>query len=423
MLMPLAITFIEKKVFANAEELKRLADVNLFIEHAFFLDVAKLIDDDELGDFWNITLELIRDYSDEGKMPSFLSSMCYVTRERKVTLLFREHLLKIGYTKWYVGLSAKCENEHLDVIRNLIHKEQEGCLEKEIMIDVYLNNVAINKHQELFKILRLLYDSYENISVRLLEALINFTFLCDEEDLKNNAAFIEQLILEYPIDDSNPHLNYEYTRYTISVLERHHDAVFAKKMNKKLIEGFNHGYLHSNFDGLCSLLLEKYTDEVWNDFEAAFTDDKYLGFILQVKNEIGSGVGFGSGPLFQLGNERIKDMCLKHPNNAPVRIAEMMPIYDGNMWKCNSFSEIMQWILDTYGNQAMVLSGIHANIHTFGWTGSVIGLFQHHKMCMEQLLNHKFTEVREWAANCIQEFDEEIKRETLHEDYVRLHYQ
>ena len=69
--MPLAITFIEKKVFANVEELKRLADVNLFIEHAFFLDVAKLIDDDELGDFWNITLELIRDYSDEGKMPSF----------------------------------------------------------------------------------------------------------------------------------------------------------------------------------------------------------------------------------------------------------------------------------------------------------------------------------------------------------------
>ena len=58
---------------------------------------------------------------------------------------------------------------------------------------------------------------------------------------------------------------------------------------KKLIEGFNHGYLHSNFDGLCSILLEKYTDEVWNDFEAAFTDDKYLGFILQVKNEIGSG--------------------------------------------------------------------------------------------------------------------------------------
>lgn len=74
-----------------------------------------------------------------------------------------------------------------------------------------------------------------------------------------------------------------------AVLERHHDAVFAKKMNKKLIEGFNHGYLHSNFDGLCSILLEKYTDEVWNDFEAAFTDDKYLGFILQVKNEIGSG--------------------------------------------------------------------------------------------------------------------------------------
>lgn len=422
-LMPLARTFIDRRVFANAEELKRLADVNLFIEHAFFLDVAKLIDEDDLGDFWNITLELIQDYSKEGKMPSFISSMCYVTRERKVTLLFREQLLKIGYTKWYVGLSAKCENEHLDVIRNLIHKEQEGCLEKENMVDVYLNNVSINNHQELFEILHFLYDSYENISVRLLETLINFTFMCDEEDLKNNAAFIEQLILEYPIDDSKPHLNYDYTRYTTSVLEKHHDVEFAKKMNKKLIEGFNLDFLHSNFDGLYSILLEKYTDEVWEDFEAAFTNDKYLLFILQVKDEIGSGSGFGSGPLFQLGIDRIKDMCLKHPNNAPARIAEMMPIYDGNIWEYNSFSELMHWILDTYGNQEMVLSGIHANIHTFGWTGSVIGLFQHHKMCMEQLLNHKFTEVREWAAKCIQEFDEEIKRETLHEDYIRLHYQ
>ena len=168
--------------------------------------------------------------------------------------------------------------------------------------------------------------------------------MCDEEDLKNNADFIEQLILECPIDDSNPHLNYDYTIYTTSVLEKHHDVEFAKKMNKKLIEGFNLDFLHSNFDGLYSVLLKN------------------------------------------------------------IRM-------------------LFGRILDTYGNQSIVLSGIHANIHTFGWTGSVIGLFQHYKMCMEQLLNHKFTEVREWATKCIQEFDDEIKRETLHEDYIRFHYQ
>lgn len=90
--------------------------------------------------------------------------------------------------------------------------------------------------------------------------------MCDEEDLKNNADFIEQLILECPIDDSNPHLNYDYTIYTTSVLEKHHDVEFAKKMNKKLIEGFNLDFLHSNFDGLYSVLLEKYTDVIWEDF-------------------------------------------------------------------------------------------------------------------------------------------------------------
>lgn len=421
-LLPLAKTFIDKRVFSNMEELRRLSDVNLFIEHAFFLDVAMLINEDELSAFWNTSFEIIQGYSDGEAMPSFLSSMCYVTKEKSATLSFRDKLWKIGYIKWYVGLSAKCENKRLDVLRSLIHKENEGCLEKSIMIDAYLNNVAINSHRDLFSILHLLYDSYEDVSLKLLEALINFTFLCDEDDLKEEANFIENLLLEYPIDDTNPHLNYEYTRYAISVLERYHDVEFAKKMNRKVIDGFNHGYLHSNFDGLYSILLEKYSDVIWDDFESAFNDDDYFAFVLQVKNEIGSGIGFAVGPLFCLGIERIKKMCNKYPDKAPIRIAEMMPIYDGNIWECDSFSQLMLWIIDNYGNQKEVLNGIHANIYSFGWTGSVIGLFQHHKACMEKLLNHKFIEVREWATMCIREFDLEINRETQQEDYMRLHY-
>lgn len=422
MLLPIARKFVDDRVFVNIEELKRLTDVNLFIEHAFFLNVAEIINDSDLKEFWNTCAIFIGDYSDDGNMPSFISSMCYVTRERKETIQFRNELFAKGYVKWYIGLSAKCEDAQLSVIKELVAQVDKGNIDKEYLIDVYLNNVAINTHTELFRILNFIYESFSDVSVRLLDALIRFTFMCDEEDLKEHVGFIKQLILDYPINDDNPHLNYEFTRYVISVFEKIHDVDLAKKMNVKLIEGFNHDFLHSNFEGLYSILLEKYTDEIWDDFESAFVSNEYLAFFLQVKNELGSGIGFGAGALFRVGDERIKQMCIKYPNEAPVRIAEMLPVYDKDIWECDSFSDIMIWILDNYGTQKMVLNGIHANIHSFGWTGSVIGLFMHHKMCMEKLLNHKYLEVRNWASMCIKEFDSEIQRETQQEDYMRLHY-
>lgn len=422
MLLPVAKKFVADRVFVDIEELKRLSDVNLFIEHAFFLNVAEIINDSDLKEFWDTCAIFIGDYSDDGNMPSFISSMCYVTRHRKETFQFRNALFAKGYVKWYIGLSAKCEDAQLSIIKELVSQVDKGNIDKEYLIDVYLNNVAINTHTELFRILNFIYESFSDVSVRLLDALIRFTFMCDEEDLKEHVGFIKQLILDYPINDDNPHLNYEFTRYVISVFEKIHDVDLARKMNVKLIEGFNHDYLHSNFEGLYSILLEKYTDEIWDDFESAFVSEEYLAFFLQVKNELGSGIGFGAGALFKVGNERIKHMCIKYPNEAPVRIAEMLPIYDRDIWECDSFSDIMIWILDNYGTQKMVLNGIHANIHSFGWTGSVIGLFKHHKMCMEKLLNHKSLEVRNWASMRIKEFDSEIQRETQQEDYIRLHY-
>lgn len=422
LLSPIARKFVEDRVFINIEELKRLTDVNFFIEHAFFLNVAEIINDSDLKEFWDTCAIFIDNCSDDGNMPSFINNMCYVTRDRKETIQFRNLLFAKGYVNWYIGLSAKCEDTQLSVIKELASQVDKGNIDKEYLIDVYLNNVAINTHTDLFRILHFIYELFSDVSVRLLDALIRFTFMCDEEDLKEHVGFIKQLILDYPINDDNPHLNYEFTRYVISVFERIHDVDLAKKMNVRLIEGFNHDYLHSNFEGLYSILLEKYTDEIWDDFESAFVSDEYLAFFLQVRNELGSGIGFGAGALFKVGDERIKQMCIKYPNEAPVRIAEMMPVYDRDIWDCDSFSDIMLWVLDNFGTQKMVLNSIHANIHSFGWTGSVIGLLMHHKMCMEKLLNHKCLEVRNWASMCIKEFNSEIQRETQQEDYMRLHY-
>lgn len=97
MLLPVAKKFVADRVFVDIEELKRLSDVNLFIEHAFFLNVAEIINDSDLKEFWNTCAIFIGDYSDDGNMPSFISSMCYAARKRKETIQFRNLLFAKGY--------------------------------------------------------------------------------------------------------------------------------------------------------------------------------------------------------------------------------------------------------------------------------------------------------------------------------------
>ena len=49
--------------------------------------------------------------------------------------------------------------------------------------------------------------------------------------------------------------------------------------------------------------------------------------MLQVKDEIGSGTSFGVGALFQVKDDKVQYICKKYPDKAPLRIAQMIPIF------------------------------------------------------------------------------------------------
>ena len=42
--------------------------------------------------------------------------------------------------------------------------------------------------------------------------------------------------------------------------------------------------------------------------------------------------------------------------------------------------------------------------------------------CLNGIKNHKRVEVREWVEMCLQEIEEDMRRELNREEYMRLHY-
>ena len=59
---------------------------------------------------------------------------------------------------------------------------------------------------------------------------------------------------------------------------------------------------------------------------------------------------------------------------------------------------------------------VSANIGSFGWTGSRIPYYEGIEKMMNELLDHKFTEVRKWAETMIKNLDNTILKERIEDE-------
>jgi hypothetical protein len=197
-----------------------------------------------------------------------------------------------------------------------------------------------------------------------------------------------------------------------------------------MIELLNQYYTHSNFERIFPTLLNLYIDDIWEDFSKCLVSEDYSLFFYQVKDVIGSGMSFGCGPLFLHGDERIKSLCVKHPNHAPYCIALMAPVFhyyeddEGKVKQENRFSDIVLWLLEEYGNDKSTLDGLSGNMGSYSWVGSPVSLYQAQIACLRALLsNPKMSrKVKEWAQLSISDLQRQIDAEQSRLDYERMHY-
>lgn len=429
LLQPAVRKFIDQHIYDNADELRALMLDKQYFDFHFSKMAIEALDDVQLDKVLGHFLAIVRQEGDDLHSPFFFI-FCQHLKERAPFGRFLCSVRDEGFGKVYVHLLANIEDDQLSILHRIGEEMAEGLISKEGLVR-YLGQVGWMTSEMLLKVLEDDNVSQHTSFYERIDFVERFQL---GDSITGNVELLKKvkaMLLEYAYDEKMPSHNVDYGRFLIRILEKSHDAEFAKAVCTKMIDMLNESYAHSNFEALFSTLLNHYIDDIWDEFSEKFVSEAYAGFFYQVKDEVGSGYNFGRGAMYQHGDERIKTLCQKYPMRAPYCVALTCPVFsykeneNGKAVREDRYSDIMTWILENYGQQDNTLDGAGGNIGSFAWSGSPIGLFRSQIACLQQVLENKnmHGKVKKWANDHINYFEEEIKREQNRLDFERMHYQ
>lgn len=244
----------------------------------------------------------------------------------------------------------------------------------------------------------------------------------DESKLIEFSNFIKELISSYNfIGQENLFSQmdlHSWSEIIIDILQAEVDDIFARNISKHIYEASEIPLLKlsdNNIKDVIELLIENYFSVFFSEIKTSFlkVGVSYLKFKFLLGSQYGSGE---IGLLFR--NEKafdeIIEFCNQNNPYATKRIAYLMPIYkytgDAVVWH-----EFAVKIIDTFGEDVNVLKEIQANMGGYFIVGSLIPFYKDQINLFEQLMDHKYSTVREWASKRIEYLNQAIMREDINE--------
>ena len=198
---------------------------------------------------------------------------------------------------------------------------------------------------------------------------------------------------------------------------------FAVAYNKKLLRDINDYESFRVNEHLYFTLLPQYQNYILSDVLEEISNEKSEFWYFGGK-DLGSGDGFGAGPLFQCNMDIIKEYCLQESNGClPYRLAYLAPVFDYSDKSESSFSQFFYWLLDhfdSFKNQEEILSEFGSNMNSFSWVGSLIPLLEKKIVCLRKLESNTNSIVKKWVNANIMSISEELRREKNSESYRKL---
>ncbi|SJZ84633.1 hypothetical protein [Sediminibacterium ginsengisoli] len=203
------------------------------------------------------------------------------------------------------------------------------------------------------------------------------------------------------------------------LLESTNDSAFAKQIMQQLIEASSQRNYDYNMEPylpkIYKILFDKYFDETWEYLGNALISKNYL-FILHINRTIGAQKGHNetNGILFENPDrfEKLLEWCKTNPEEAPKRMAHMMPV-DAKSGDNIEWHPFAKMIIDNFGNDKSVLENLSANIGTYTSIGSSVEYLQSLYWLMTLLRDHPIDLVRIWANSQKNSLQKEIKLEEL----------
>lgn len=422
--------FISKKLYDNMDIIGQLMDYQE-VDYTYGRLLSINLDEQQTNTLVS-NIEKVINEKDNDYASIFVNIVLGNTKYENIFKSFCDFLLKTSHFATYFNILSPRETKELTLIDNILNVIKHYDLSVDKYLPIYLSRAPLYDVEQMYNTCKKIKDIYPDAGDVLLHYIYGRQY--SENILKDSMRKITtSLILNYTPHESKLCSPRQVNSLADDVLRKTNDSDFAKKYNLKIIQaaGDYETYKRSEslYDNVYFNLLPKYQDDILEDVLNALSDENPL-FWFFFHDELGSGTGMGSGPLFQCKINKIKEKTLKEKkNDLPERLAQMCPVFQYSKEKCgydDKFSDFFYWLIDNFNDftkQKEILDSFHANMGTYSWTGSVLPLLHREKKAFVALKDYtKNTTVLKWVDKSLSALDKEINREEKNEAYESLVY-
>lgn len=420
---PLADEFLEL-INIDIDEIEKII-IDKELQFTWFIkSLSQKMNEKSLAhNVFNSILEVVLRQPDDFEC-NIIPLLANLTEDHKIVNNFKSELIRYNRRYLYSSVIGYLDSDEYMLLKELLEGYKSNSFDNHC-INNYLRNCKFYSNHNVLDIFELLKDASVSDSEVSYPYVINHMLYNINFEDNDELSRYKTILLSFKFEDSNSHLTSTVVDSICNILKNTDDNKFAKAINDKIVEYVSiPGSLTHYFDKLYYTLLPKYQKVILDDLCSILSsnDDNAL-FFYKMYNYLGSGFDFGSGPLFQCNNEKLKEACLKHPTVLPQRLAQMCPVYHyTEEGEKDSFSDFFIWLCDNFGDQREMLQAFSANMNTFGWSG-VTGFsdfIEESISCLQLLLTHNNYNVREWAKSEIKSIQEDVNIERNKEAYYKL---
>ena len=409
----LAEEFVIHKLFTK-ELLAKLYETEVISTSPFGEFVARGLTEGQRSEFIADSIDILN--GREKSQTDILVDFTVVIGDEEFDVDFQKLLQLKNKRPLFAAVARRSEsfnNKYMDVLLELGKKEEAPA---EYMVSFW-SNFMIAKMKDVDIAMWMMrvreVPGGEQAVLHILQSAIN------GEAYRQNAKTVEvalDTVMKIKVDYSSIMGYYQYWNVVRLLLMKGDYPELAQHINCVLLEYVKtqDGFLISNYEvkQTYRLLLSKYFEVVWADLSKVLLSDGEEYWTYQrLKDIMGSmigGVHNEIGLLFETDHtEALIDWCRLNPEVAPERLMDMAPVFDGD-----GFSKIVYMLVDEFGQNVKVLNALGHNLGCFGWVGSVIPLYQKELKAVETLKEHKFEEVRNWAARMSEYLKGEMENKT-----------
>lgn len=421
-MQPFGEEFIKERIYKSAEFTDLADKDDVHVVWMIYTAVKEMDSTERRDEVYGAFLEHIK-----GKPKDYRSSFIesYLSRDGNKEYLssFADKLLEEGYYNLASCTMGMIEMPDYSLLKRLFVLVHNKIVPSKC-INNYLRYIVMHNTAEIFDVSELLFNNPDIDRVEVsYHFLFQYTWSIKKEEITPFLPQYERRLLEYDFENDALYMARQVVEHIEDVLRNYDEPEFAKEVNRKVIE-YSKDYrrsINNSFEEIYHTLLPKYQDVVLDDvLDALSAPIEDSIFFYNMSQHLGSGFGYGAGPLFQCDNEKLKQACLAKPDVLPERLAGLCPVCNfGENGKWMGLSDFFLWLADNFGDNKSVLDNFGSNVGTYGFSavGSMKGYFDSRANLFKPLFDHPNANVAKWAKMMFKSEQSQANYEQFVDDY------